>query len=196
MAGDLNDKQEIFCREYLIDFNATQAAIRAGYSAKTAGEQGFALLKKLQISERITRLVAERANALDLSGEKVLAELGALAFSDIGALFDSNGRLLSVDQIPDAARKFVSSVEVVEMKGDGDDEPMFVKKVRLWDKPKALEMLGKNLALWTEKLSLTGPNGGPIQTQNHTIPLSELTDDELAAIEAIQASAAARRNRA
>lgn len=195
MAGELNPKQELFCREYLVDFNATQAAVRAGYGVKNAGAQGFENLKKPEIQARIARLVEERFAAADLSAEKVIAELCAIGFSDIGELFDANGALLSADQMPAAARRFVSSIEVVELKGNPDDEPQYVKKVRLWDKPKALEMLGKYLKILTENHILTGPNGGPIQTQNHSIPLSELTDDELADIERIQTAAAARRNR-
>ena len=70
----LTDKQELFCHEYLIDLNKSQAAIRAGYSEKTAGETGYENLKKPQIQERITELQAERAKQLNIDKDFVVTK--------------------------------------------------------------------------------------------------------------------------
>lgn len=78
----LNQKQELFCREYLVDSNGTQAAIRAGYSAKTAGSQAFDLLQKPEIKARIEELKAERLQRLEISADSVLARHVAIADAD------------------------------------------------------------------------------------------------------------------
>lgn len=72
MAGKLNEKQEAFCREYIIDLNATQAAIRAGYSAKTARAIGCKLLTNADIQSRIAELMKERSNRAQIDADWVL----------------------------------------------------------------------------------------------------------------------------
>lgn len=72
--SELNDKQRLFCLEYIKDFNATQAAIRAGYSKKTAGQQAFDLLKKLEIQEEITKAKNERMEAVKIDANWVLKQ--------------------------------------------------------------------------------------------------------------------------
>lgn len=71
----LTDKQELFCQEYLVDLNATQAAIRAGYSEKTANEQGSQNLAKLSISTRIAELQKGRADRLEVSQNDIIKTL-------------------------------------------------------------------------------------------------------------------------
>ncbi len=80
---ELTDRQARFCEEYLIDLNATQAAIRAGYSEKTANEQGAQLLAKLSIQEKITELKAERAKRTEMTQDSVIQELAAVARAEI-----------------------------------------------------------------------------------------------------------------
>lgn len=71
----LTDKQEMFCREYIVDLNATQAAIRAGYSENSANEQASQLLAKLSISSRVRELMSARAERLRIDGDWVLGRL-------------------------------------------------------------------------------------------------------------------------
>lgn len=71
----LTDKQQRFVSEYLVDLNATQAAIRAGYSAKTANREGSRLLSKVDVADAIAAKAADKAAALDLSAERVLRGL-------------------------------------------------------------------------------------------------------------------------
>ncbi|MFQ9316798.1 terminase small subunit [Dysgonomonas mossii] len=70
----LTDKQEMFCKEYIIDFNATQAAIRSGYSDKTSGQIGEQNLKKLEIQNRIKELIEERNNRVQVDADYVLKQ--------------------------------------------------------------------------------------------------------------------------
>src|SRR6476620_7044027 len=81
--GELSDKQERFVRKYLVDLNVTQAAIRAGYSRKTANEQGSQNLVKLSVSQAIAERQAERARRLDLKTDDVVDELRKVAFSSM-----------------------------------------------------------------------------------------------------------------
>ena len=76
----MNDKQRRFCEEYLIDLNATQAAIRAGYAPKTAYSQGQRLLKDVEIAETITKLKSVQSERTGITADKVLEELSKVAF--------------------------------------------------------------------------------------------------------------------
>ena len=80
---ELTDKQARFCEEYLIDLNATQAAIRAGYSEKTAREQAAQNLSKLNIQEKIAELKAERAKRTEMTQDSVIQELAAVARAEV-----------------------------------------------------------------------------------------------------------------
>lgn len=80
---ELTDRQARFCEEYLIDLNATQAAIRAGYSEKTAREQAAQNLSKLNIQEKIAELKAERAKRTEMTQDSVIQELAAVARAEI-----------------------------------------------------------------------------------------------------------------
>lgn len=80
---ELTDRQTRFCEEYLIDLNATQAAIRAGYSEKTANRIASELLSKLDIQEKITELKAERAKRTEMTQDSVIQELAAVARAEI-----------------------------------------------------------------------------------------------------------------
>ena len=87
-ASTLRDKHARFVAEYLVDLNATQAAIRAGYSAKTAEQQGYRLLRNVQIAAAVAEGHRKRLNRLDITAERVLNEVARIAFSDIRAHFD------------------------------------------------------------------------------------------------------------
>lgn len=82
----LNGKHMAFCREYLVDRNATQAAIRAGYSRRTAGSQAHDLLKKPEIQEELSRLTTEQMARLDVQSDDVLRRIKAIAFADARTL--------------------------------------------------------------------------------------------------------------
>lgn len=176
-AGKLSPKQECFCQEYLKDLNATQAAIRAGYSEHTAQEQSSRLLSKAIIKERIDALMQKREKRTEITADKILYELYRLATADVTQAFDEMGQLKPLKEIPEDLRRSISGLEVNEIfSGQGEDKVAtgLAKKVRFWDKPKALELLGKHLKLFAERFEHSGPDGKPIETKE----VSDLTPEE------------------
>lgn len=172
----LNIKQEQFCREYIIDLNATQAAIRAGYSENSAGKIGHELWKKPEIQARIQELQYERSQRTQITADRVLTELARIGFSDIRKMFADGDRMKPVSQLCDDMAPAVSAIEVVTKTlptSDGDAEVEYVHKVKLWDKNSALDKIAKHLGMLVDRVEHTGANGGPIETK-------ELSDLELA----------------
>src|SRR4051812_27986220 len=101
MTENLTPKQQRFVEEYLIDLNATQAAIRSGYSPKTACEQGSRLLANVKVQSAIAEGRKKLAEKAGISTERVLKEYGRLAFLDIRKAFDENGNLRPVHELDD-----------------------------------------------------------------------------------------------
>lgn len=156
----LSDMQELFCREYVVDLNATQAAIRAGFSAKTSQTQSSAMMGDPRVQKRLAELSRERMTRLELNADTVLRGLLEIAMADIGEAYDENGNLKNIKEIPPNVRRAMSGVEVDQL-FDGSGEQRFqsgvVTKVKFWDKPKSLELLGKHLKLFVEKHEHTFP---------------------------------------
>lgn len=175
----LTDQQELFAREFLVDLNATQAAIRAGYSAKTANQQGARLLANVKVAARIRELMAERSERTEINADQVLEQLMRLGFSDIRELF-ADGALRDIAELSDGIAAAVSSVEVVTRptgEKDEDGRPIVdhVHKIRMTDKVRPLELLGKHLAMFVERREHSGPGGGEIPIGGGLASL--LTDD-------------------
>ena len=158
MANKLTPKQAVFVEEYLIDLNATQAAIRAGYKSKTAKSIGQENLTKPVIADAIAKAQAARSQRTQINADRVLLELGRLAFSDFRKLFDADGRFKGIHDIDDDTAAAVSSVEIVEQ-FDKDGAISYLKKIRLWPKVPANEMLGKYLQMFIQRMEITGKDG-------------------------------------
>lgn len=155
----LNEQQERFCLEYIKDLNGTKAAIRAGYKEESAASQASRLLRNDKIAARCQVLANERSKRTEIDADTVLKELLKLATSDLRRLFKDDGSLLPPDEWPDDVAMAVASVEVDEIfDGFGADRTQIglTKKVKFWDKPKALELLGKHLKLFTDKIEHSG----------------------------------------
>lgn len=148
----LTDKQSKFCQEYLIDLNGAKAAIRAGYSAKTADQIAFQLLKKTSVSERISFLQQNRQKRTEITADMVVSELAKIAFFDIRKIFDDNGNLISPTQLDDSTASAISSIKsrVEKQSGEADDWAE-VKEYKANDKLRALEMLAKHLGILERK---------------------------------------------
>lgn len=127
----LNIKQQAFVEEYLKDFNATQAAIRAGYSAKTAYSIGSRLLKDVEVSRAIKAHVAERA----MGADEVLLRLADIARGSLDDCVDDRGNINIVKA------KKAGKLHLVRRYSSSEK---FGEEVELYDKLKALELLGKN----------------------------------------------------
>ncbi len=125
----LTAKQEAFCQEYLIDLNGTQAAIRAGYSAKTAAEIAVENLGKPQIASRVQELMDARAKRVERTADDVLRDLHEV--------------------LQDAMQKSTNPMGVVSM-------------VNHSAALKALELEGKHRKMFTDKVEMTGADGGPL----------------------------------
>lgn len=143
-------KMEKFCQEYLIDLNATQAAIRAGYSEDSAQQIGSENLSKLVIQERIDELKQEQAEAATITPEFVLKSLKTVA------------------------QRTMQGVQVF----DSDGQPTGEWKFDSAGANRSLELIGKHLTLFADRVEVSGRNGAPIEFRK----ANDLSDEELAAI--------------
>src|ERR671919_587981 len=167
----LGERQQRFVDEYICDLNATQAAIRAGYSSRTAKAQGSRLLTNADIQRAVTARMAARSNRTEVAADRVLLEIARLGFSDLRRIFHQDGRLKRPDEWDDDTAAAISSVEIVTRDlGDGVVE--YVRKVKLWDKGKALEQLSKHLGLYRDQ----GPSERPSDRPLSDMSYEELTD--------------------
>lgn len=148
---ELNQKQNIFAREYIIDLNATQAAIRAGYSENTADVQGSRLLGNVKVQAYISYLMDERSKRLEIKADNVLKEIAKLAFANIKRLYDENGKLMSINELADEV-----AVTLQEITEDTIGEDIVRRKYKLADKKGNLELLGRHLKLFTDKVEMGG----------------------------------------
>ncbi len=151
----LTNKQSMFVKEYLIDLNATQAAIRAGYSKNTANEIGCQNLAKLNIQEAIQLAMAERSKRTEITQDRVLKELATIAFIDIRDAFDDEGQLLQVKDLPEDIARAIGGLDHSVI-NSGEDQTGVTSKVKLIDKKGTLELLGRHLKLFTDKVELAG----------------------------------------
>ncbi len=141
----LTNQRELFASEYIIDLNATQAAVRAGYSEKTAQEQGSRLLSIVMVQDKIRQLQKERAEKQGWDAKKVLERIIGMVELDVADILDDGCNLLPVKQWPQVWRKSISSIEITEMGGNGDTPVSILKKIKWPDKLKNIELLGKHV---------------------------------------------------
>ena len=153
----LTPKQTRFVSEYLIDLNATQAAIRAGYSLQTARVTGPENLSKPAIKDAIAARTQFQLKKLDLTAERVKERIALLAFQDVRRLFDTKGNLLPVQSLSDEAAYTVGSFEVIKKNAEaGDGHTDTVHKIKILDPVKPLEILAKHFGLLDEHVNVTG----------------------------------------
>lgn len=170
----LTPKQRRFVEEYLVDLNATQASIRAGYSAKTAEQQGPRLLGNVGVAAAIAAAQAERSKRTQIDADWVLTRLARDATADIADLFDEQGKMRPVSEWTSAWRQgLVVGVESFEEYAyeDGSKVPVgMVRKLKLADRAKYIEMAGRHVGVgaFKDKVEHTGPNGGPVQVVGMT----------------------------
>lgn len=168
----MTERQKRFCDEYLIDLNATQAAIRAGYTAKYANTNAPKLLQNTAVAEYIAQRKADRVHRTEITQDMVLRELANIAFSnaaDYAAVVErdvelpqENGTVMKVYDADGNPVKYrtVEPVLTSELTEDQKRALSVIKKgrdgfeVKPYDKVKALELLGKHLGMWTDKLEV------------------------------------------
>lgn len=142
----MNNKQQLFCDEYLIDLNGTQAAIRAGYSKKTANEQAARLLANVSIQEYIAQRMKERENRTGITQDRVLEEYAKIAFADPLKLFDQNGNIIPINLLnADIAASLISVNEKKSIDG------IISREIKMADKLSALNSLARHLGMFTDQ---------------------------------------------
>ncbi|MFQ1062162.1 terminase small subunit [Bordetella trematum] len=162
----LTNKQRRFVDEYLVDLNATQAAIRAGYSAKTAGQIGDENLKKPQIAAAIQEAQAKRSERVQVTADYVLSRMVEIDQMDVLDIMTDRMELKPVSEWPKVWRQYLSGFDLSELfEGAGDDRALvgMMKKIRWPDKTKNLELLGRHLGMFKDRVEHSGPGGGPVQ---------------------------------
>lgn len=162
----LTPKQKTFCNEYLIDLNATQAAIRAGYSVKTANRIGNENLSKLDIQNRINELIKKRESRTEITQDRVLNELAKLAFANATDYVEVEDmgtyKRVNVTATKDIPKDKIAAIASIKEGTNGIE-------VKLHDKVKALELVGRHLGMFKDKIELSGETN---------INITPMTSDE------------------
>ena len=152
--GGLNAKQARFAAEYLIDLNATQAAIRAGYSEKTASSQGERLLRNDEINAAVQEGIEARAERTHITQDQVLREIAALAMSSVAHYsINDAGDVAATADAPELAMRAVASIKK-RIRCDEDGVITTETELKLWDKPAALRMAGQHFKMFTDQTEI------------------------------------------
>lgn len=177
--SELTGKQARFVEEYLVDLNATQAAIRAGYSARTARQIGEENLSKPVIAEAVAEAQRERSQRTNITQDRVLAELAKIGFANLSDVtkwgqkevafgYTEDGKRLAAEDIGDAVKveyvlaPFVEPVNCDQLAPDLQAAVSEVKlgregfSIKMHDKLGALEKLGRHLGMFTDNVNLNG----------------------------------------
>lgn len=150
--GKLNTRQKLFIDEYLVDLNATNAYIRAGYSPNGASVSASHLLANPKIRANVDKAMAERSKRTGITQERVVLELARVALASPPDFINMDTATLK----PDASRDDCATIQSVRVKttvtpaGEGVE-----REIKVADKIKALELLGKHLGMFTDKLSIS-----------------------------------------
>ena len=164
----LTPKQKIFADEYLIDLNATRAYKRAYPNVtkeETAAAAGARLLRNVKVEEYIQERMKDREKRTEITQDMVLKELAKVGFFDIRRLFDDSGKPLDITGLDNETAACIVGLEVMDIyEGTGDDKEFvgYIKKYKLSDKLKALEMIGRHLGMFKDKMDIqhSGQIGG------------------------------------
>jgi phage terminase small subunit len=150
MTTKLTPKQQRFVQEYLKDLNATQAAIRAGYSARNADKIGPELLGKTRVAQAIQEAQAKLAAKLEATVERIVGEYAKIAFLDPRKFFATDGSLKPIVELDaDVAAALASFEQDEHWKGTADDgHEVTTKRIRFADKLRGLDALAKHLGIF------------------------------------------------
>jgi len=144
--ANLTDKQKQFCKEYVLDFNATQAAIRAGYSEKGADVQGNRLLSNVRIEAYISKLKAKRQDKYEITEERILREYARMAFSNVSDFYDDWGKLKPFEDLTEDQKAALSAIKHKVNTGEGWENTE--TDIKTHNKVAALDALAKHIGLY------------------------------------------------
>jgi phage terminase small subunit len=154
----LKQRRTRFIKEYLIDQNATRAAIAAGYSEKGARVKGSRLLTDANIRSQIEEANAKLNNKLELTAERVKLEIARLAYYDPRAFFRADGAAIPITEIDEDSARAIAGFEMAELfQGNGEERGLagYVKKFKLADKGRALETAARVLKLLVDRVEVS-----------------------------------------
>ena len=158
-APKLTPKQEAFVREYLVDLNSSAAARRAGYAKANANVTGPRLLANVGITQHIEAAKQKRAAKVEITAERVLMELGRIAFFDLRKLYREDGSMKAMNELDTESAAVLAGVEVTEeFDGYGKDRTLigYTKKAKVPDKVAALALAMRHLGMLKDKTEITG----------------------------------------
>lgn len=170
----LTDKQKRFVDEYLIDLNGKQAAIRAGYKEKTAEQQASRLLSNVKVQAAIKKRMEEREKRTKITQDRVLQELAKIGFADIKDFlrFGTEKTLVGYDEEDGDMVPVYDYKQVIEVKPSEQVDGTLISEVsisakgvfsfKMHDKMKALDMMGKHLGMFKDRIEHSGEGGGAI----------------------------------
>jgi phage terminase small subunit len=159
-------RRAAFVAEFIRTFNARRSAIAAGYSERGAQAQGSYLLTNPKVIADIEAARAKLIEKIQVTSERMLSELAGIAFFDPADVFNPDGTLMALSEMPPQARRAIAGIEVETLfSGTGDNRQQIglLRKIRLVPKLQALEMLARHLGLFIERHEITGPNRGPVE---------------------------------
>lgn len=193
----LTDRQARFVEEYLVDLNATQAAIRAGYAPDSASVEGSRLLANAKVGKAVADAKSERSVRTRVTADRVLSELARIGFADIrDAVVWRSNETETGEEDEDGVPRTRAFNEVTLVDSDTIDHDAAAAiaelsqgkdgslKIKMHNKVAALQEIGKHLGV-AQRLEHSGPDGGPIPTQAALPDLSCLTQDERDALRAV-----------
>ncbi len=155
-SSRINERERRFVAEYVACWDAGTAAIRAGYTKKSAQSTAYNLLKTTRVKVALDRMQKEYEKRVDCSKERILRELTKIAFADLSDYIAMEGKTYRVrnwDEIPPFARGAIQEL----IPGSSG------MRIKLHSKDRALELLGKFHAMWVDRAEHSGPDGGAIK---------------------------------
>ena len=155
MSGPLTNKQRRFVFEYMVDLNAEQAALRAGYSMTTA--RRGAMLRDPRVQEAIADELKSRVERVKIDADWVLKRLAAMADANVADLYGPDGALLPVHEWPQVWRQgLVAGLETAEEKSRSGEAQVIVRKIKQADRLKVLELMGRHVDIgaWRDSVDV------------------------------------------
>lgn len=155
----LTAKETAFVEHYLETLNSAEAARLAGYAPNNARKLASEVLKRPMVRAKVQAAMDARSKRTAITADIVLQELLKIARCDLSEAYDAKGNLLPIKDMPEDCRRAIAGIKVFEeFEGFGKERFKIgeVREVKFWDKPKALELLGKHLKLFTDKIEHSG----------------------------------------
>ena len=171
----MDDRHIRFCENFLVHLNGAKAAREAGYDAGRARITASELLAREDIQDYIAQRQEELQAEIGITQKRVLQEYARIAFSDIRTFYTVDGALKSIRDLDDDAAAALAGVEVYEERTGQEDVEAIgsTKKIKVFDKVKALEALGKHLGMFKNIHELTGKDGAPLSAPVFSLQLPE-----------------------